>query len=268
MAPIKLQKTSIIKYSRIICNLPADEIVTEDHVEKMKYIINKHIDENKSPSEIAEIYNIKHSNFSAFLRSIGIKLKSVKESINISNIKRGRIVTDEKTKFFNECSFKFDPYSYPEIPGYELLIQHGIYNSTTNKNGVCRDHILSKKHAYEQKIDPSLISHIANCQFLTNSDNVRKSESSWISLSELQDAINQNKFPKIDRKAIKTRGNLSSEHRRKLSELNAKYMFITNGEINIRLLKTSEIPNGFRRGFIRKKVSAIGLEPTSLRDEA
>jgi hypothetical protein len=43
------------------------------------------------------------------------------------------------------------------------------------------------------------------------------------------------------------------EHKRKISETNKKYCSVTNGIINLRLLKTDPIPQGFWRGIKRKK---------------
>ena len=41
-------------------------------------------------------------------------------------------------------------------------------------------------------------------------------------------------------------------HKKKISLTNQKYMTITNGTINKRVLKTESIPSGFRRGLTRK----------------
>jgi hypothetical protein len=56
----------------------------------------------------------------------------------------------------------------------------------------------------------------------------------------------------------------TEEHKRKISETISRYMCITDGEKNIKILKISEIPNGFVRGMTKKKklVGEVGLEPT------
>jgi hypothetical protein len=265
---VKKNKVSVIKYARLVCNLVDDESVTLEHESLMKNKFKDLLNNGFSPREIKELYNIQHSNFSSFLRSIGIELKSSSSAMKNYNKNSSRKIvpfvsnyqqyepSDEEVKrnYFNECNFKFDPYLYPNIPGYDLLIKHGMYNPISNVNGVCRDHIISKKYGWDNKIDPSIISHISNCQFLLNSDNVRKGSSCGCSIDELYRAIELSEEIKINN-TFKSKPK-SEEHRKKISKTNSLYMTITNEIVNVRILKTEKIPLGFRKGFIRKKQSA------------
>jgi hypothetical protein len=99
-----------------------------------------------------------------------------------------RRITDEerisKISYQEKC--KFDLRNCIEnVLGYELLIQHGMYHRINNKNGVVRDHRLSVDWGYKLGIDPKIISHPANCRFLTASENSKKSKASEIKLDEL-----------------------------------------------------------------------------------
>ncbi len=62
--------------------------------------------------------------------------------------------------------------------------------SLENKTGVVRDHILSRKDGWVNGIEPQIISHPANCQFLTLSDNSKKGDRSWITYEQLLERIN------------------------------------------------------------------------------
>jgi len=77
-----------------------------------------------------------------------------------------------------------------------------------------------------------------------------------LTIEELIQRINMGIFLPVDRPYL----NLpkSEEHRRKLSEYNKKYMMVTDGNSNIRILKNSEIPVGFRRGMTRRKNGGLG----------
>lgn len=101
----------------------------------------------------------------------------------------GRSRTDEKIIYKAKCQFKFCPYHYPNLIGYELLIKNGIYHYLDNPNGVVRDHILSIEEGWLLNISPDIISHPVNCQFMSNTENSRKGLSSWITLEQLKERI-------------------------------------------------------------------------------
>lgn len=82
------------------------------------------------------------------------------------------------------AEFKLKPKDLLRIKGYDLFREFGIW-SVNNKRGVVRDHILSTKDGWVQEIDPAIISHPANCQFLSINENSTKGDKSWITYSEL-----------------------------------------------------------------------------------
>jgi hypothetical protein len=98
---------------------------------------------------------------------------------------QGLVRTDEKEIYKAACSFKFKPYQYHNIAGYNLLLENGVFNPQTNKDGVVRDHIVSKEFGWRNQISPEIISHPANCQFISNTDNSKKGADCDLSLEEL-----------------------------------------------------------------------------------
>ena len=106
----------------------------------------------------------------------------------------GRTYTDAKKQYRADCEFRFDPGVYTQMPGYELFMELGMYHSVRNPGGVCRDHMLSVEYGYRNNISPEIISHPANCQYLTNNDNITKNSASCITLEELLERIQTNTF--------------------------------------------------------------------------
>lgn len=208
-----------------------------------------HID-NLSPTEIAIKFNLQYDEFANWMKKcLGIKLKNIQEAVINYCDKNNRSITDEKRIYYKKCKFKFNPYEYKNIPGYELLLEKGIYHAIKNPNGVTRDHMISRDFGYKNNIDPELISHPANCQFMGHLDNICKNSDCSISLEELKNRIESDIYvlhTHIDYKIYKSKR--SDEQRLKISETMKKYCTITNGIINKRILKTDIIPEGFYRG--------------------
>ena len=153
-----------------------------------------------------------------FIKRLGIKLRTISEANKNYNYKNERN-SSLKEQYKKDCNFKFDPYSYPNIPGYNLLLEKGIYHPSKNLNGVCRDHILSKEYGWRSNIEPNIVSHPANCQFISNKDNIKKSSSSMLSEMELKDRINNwnnEKIKPIEQKYKKLQ--LTEDHRKKISK--------------------------------------------------
>lgn len=71
-----------------------------------------------------------------------------------------------------------------KVKGYDLLCSRGFY-SKDNILGVVKDHRLSIKFGFENNIDPKIIGHPANCEFMYYSQNASKSSNSSITLEEL-----------------------------------------------------------------------------------
>lgn len=217
-----------------------------------------------SPSEIKIKLGIAYTDFGMYIkRCLGIRLKT-NRSANLLTIKKsGRQLTDEKQAYMFACNFTFDPYSYLDIPGYDLLLEKGIYHRINNPLGVCRDHMVSKAYGWRNNIHPSVISSPYNCQFLLQKENIQKGTACCITLDQLLERIESNLYSVL----VRLNHGLpkSQEHKDKISASVSKYMCITDGISNRKILKTLSVPDGFRRGLTRKvkMVGAVGLEPTT-----
>lgn len=103
---------------------------------------------------------------------------------------RGRTTYDNFRRYKSLCTFRFDPFDFPDEFDLSLLEGVGFYRPTNSKfggnlNGIMRDHILSARDGYVDKIDPKIISHPANCRLLTAEDNMSKNSKSAMTLEEL-----------------------------------------------------------------------------------
>ena len=95
-------------------------------------------------------------------------------------------------QYREDCSFKFALSDFPEEFDFSLIEEHGWYkakNHGDNLYGVSRDHMVSVLYGFEHNIDPSIISHPANCQLLVHSDNARKKDGCSITYEELLERI-------------------------------------------------------------------------------
>ncbi|MDA3781334.1 MAG: hypothetical protein PF487_14075, partial [Bacteroidales bacterium] len=98
----------------------------------------------------------------------------------------------EYQKYYRQCQFKFNLSNYPNEFDFELIKQYGWYrakNHGDNLNGVSRDHMISVKFGYENKISSEIIRHPANCQLMRHNENVSKYKNCSISLEELINKI-------------------------------------------------------------------------------
>ena len=181
---------AVIKLCKTV--LDKETSITKEDFNTVKNILIYHIyNDNMSPLEIGKLYNYKHTSFHTFLiNCFGITLKSLSEA-NISYHKRIGTYDklSEKDLYYKNAQFKFGMLTYKNIKGYELIEQYGIYNALTNKNGVSRDHMLSINYGWNHNIPPEIISHPANCEIMTQSDNSKKSFKSSITLEELKERI-------------------------------------------------------------------------------
>ena len=100
------------------------------------------------------------------------------------------------------CSFNFNLNDFKEEFDFTLIESFGWYkakNNGDNPIGVSRDHKVSVKYGFENKIDPSIISHPANCQLIQQTKNSSKGTKNSISIEELIKDIEKwnNKYPNI-----------------------------------------------------------------------
>jgi hypothetical protein len=66
-----------------------------------------------------------------------------------------------------------------------LLETVGIFNVKTNRNGLVRDHILSRKFGFDVGVFPEILRHPCNCNIITHSENSSKREKSGMTFNEL-----------------------------------------------------------------------------------
>ncbi len=85
----------------------------------------------------------------------------------------------------NLCSFKFDLRKYPSKFDLDLLNKYGMFHPIKNKQGVSRDHKLSLHEGRKLKVSPEIMSHPANCELISQQENIRKFTKSSITLEEL-----------------------------------------------------------------------------------
>lgn len=118
------------------------------------------------------------------------KTKETDERIErISNLNRGkRRITDEeklqKVIYREQCQFNLAGI-IQHVKGFVLLKQFGMYDRLRNTEGVVRDHRISVQYGFDNQIDPKIISHPANCEFLTHKKNAGKTHQSSLTLDEL-----------------------------------------------------------------------------------
>ena len=96
--------------------------------------------------------------------------------------------SDDYARYRYECRFKITATNISLIKGYDLLLNRGVY-STANTAGVVKDHMISVKYGFDNKIDPLVIGHISNCQFISYAENAKKSSNCSRSLDSLLEEI-------------------------------------------------------------------------------
>ena len=108
------------------------------------------------------------------------------------------------------CSFKFNLSEFPFEFDFKIIEEFGWYkakNNGDNPNGVSRDHKVSIKYGFENKIDPEIISHPANCELILQKENSKKNSKNSLTLQELLDRIeNCNlKYGRVARETVRQR---------------------------------------------------------------
>lgn len=98
----------------------------------------------------------------------------------------------EYQKYYHQCQFNFALNQYPDEYNFSLIEEHGWYqakNHGDNLGGISRDHIYSIQEGYENKINPEIIRHPANCQLMIHNENVSKHKKSGITINNLKEKI-------------------------------------------------------------------------------
>lgn len=254
------QNSSAARIARIILNKRG--IITNDDINVMKeHIINFINIENLSPRQIKEKYKIDIiANFTDFVKNVlNIKIKSSKESLINYYTQTNRLMTNEKQIYWRECNFTFDPFSEPNIIGYDLLDKYDFEPRCTNERQtdklyLHRDHMISKLYGYENNIPSDHISHPANCEIMFSHLNIKKNSSSSITYEELLSRINSwnnGDVSKIKKVIIKQPK--STSHKAKLSKANIGKRLYNDGNKNFWVKSDDKILANWTKGMIKKK---------------
>lgn len=201
-----LSKKQIMICSKIL----NQSIINYDDFLNVKEILFNHLHiENISPREINDLYKLNYKDFGGVIKyHFNIKLKSLMEAQQ--NTARKKITNDDiKKSYWRECSFSFDVFSFPCIPGYELLQKYSFSRPQEKdplKSYIHRDHMISIKYGYEHNIPSEHIRHPANCEILLEKDNTSKGGNCSITYQDLLERINHwDTFPLIStRTNVKT----------------------------------------------------------------
>jgi len=98
----------------------------------------------------------------------------------------------EYKKYQKDCKFTFSLNNYTKEFDFDIIKEYGWYstiNQGGNTNGINRDHMISIKYGFENKISPKIISHPANCELITHKKNIIKNKKCSITIEELKKRI-------------------------------------------------------------------------------
>lgn len=245
------KKAAIRKYTALFLSKDSNTVTYAD-VDLFRSYIHEQIHTyNLSPKQIVKKLNLPYkTDFGGFIKtSLNIKLKDHKSAQKNTAIQKGMAITDTKTLYYQECEFKLSQQEMEKIPGFDLLKDLGIYHPTNNPSGIVRDHILSKAEAYQKGYDPTVIRHPANCQFITNADNIKKSSNSDISYEQLLERISYwdtNIVPALVKKRRTIQRN--PEHNAKIKKgILDRLARIRSGELSSRMGKMGGRPETFSK---------------------
>ena len=103
-------------------------------------------------------------------------------------------VNRESFKYYQiQCAFTFALKDYPDEFDFGLIEKYGWYSpknsNKPNLAGVSRDHMVSIKWGWENKVDPKIISHPANCKLVLQPKNASKHTDCSITYEELLERI-------------------------------------------------------------------------------
>lgn len=170
---------------KCILNIKNRSVTIDDYNETVRIINYDYYQLNLSPAQINSKYhlNIKQPTASLYT-AFGIKLSKDKKII--LSIKNTNF--DDFDKYRMKCQFRFKPKHYPYIDGFDKFKQLGMW-SIDNPAGVARDHKVSIKFGFVNSIDPDIIAHPANCEFIPFRKNSSKGSECSITLEQLLSAI-------------------------------------------------------------------------------
>lgn len=111
-----------------------------------------------------------------------------------TNMTDKRKISDEqilrKVMYKEDCSFHLSS-CIEKVKGYSILQERGMYHKNINPTGVVRDHRISVHYGFINNIDPKIISHPANCEFVLHSANAKKTWKNSCTVDELMKDIQE-----------------------------------------------------------------------------
>lgn len=115
------------------------------------------------------------------------KLRFLKDFASIleSSIKDTKLFINNKDKYRYTARFDINPSNIERIKGFDRLTKYGYYNINSNPDGVVKDHRYSIYDGITNKVDPKILGHICNCEFLNYKENIQKGKQSSITLAQL-----------------------------------------------------------------------------------
>jgi hypothetical protein len=164
-------------------------------------------------------------------------------------------IEHEKFLYRKNCQFKFSPYIYPKIIGFELLAQYQMSHRLRNPNGLHRDHMISISYGWENNIPAEVISHPANCAILFAKDNISKGSGCSITLDQLKERIDNWYNADNDEFILGDNTPRTAAHNQKISDYNKTLKIYTNGITNVKQDKNLPIPIGFHPGMTKTPLS-------------
>lgn len=118
----------------------------------------------------------------------------IEDTISSMIIEQEKILTyaNNGLQFYRkECQFILNAKSISYITGYDRLLKFGWYHPIHNPHGLTKDHKYSVNEGYKNRIDPCLLRHPANCEFLTLRENSSKNDKCSVDLDTLKRLINK-----------------------------------------------------------------------------
>jgi hypothetical protein len=120
-----------------------------------------------------------------------------------------------------------------------------------NPTGFHRDHMVSIAYGWENKIDPLIISHPANCEIMLSNDNIKKGSACSITIETLLYRIEKwnNELEYPSKTFISTKYVMPESRKQTISDFNKSQITYTDGVTNIRQHKDLPPPIGFKKGM-------------------
>ncbi len=175
---------------------------TRIHSEETKAKISKSVDNNHIINGVKTEY--KPLTFNHTCKYCDTDFSTRKKNSKFCSLKcagAGRRLNSSSIEEYRRlCAFKFNLADYPDEFDFDLIREHGWYkpkNKGNNLNGVSRDHLISVRYGFDNKIDPKILSHPANCKLMQHNNNVSKYTNCELSLEQLLERIDQwdEKYP-------------------------------------------------------------------------